>query len=53
MVRDYISKFLIVRKLANSATQVVKKDLSDIFCEYGRPYLFRSDNYPCYASEEF
>ena len=29
------------------------KELSMIFSEYGRPYLFRSDNGPCYASQEF
>ena len=53
VVVDYFSKFLIIRKLVNSKPQMVKKELCDIFCEYGRPYLFRSNNGPCYASEEF
>ena len=35
MVVDYFFKFLIVRKLHNSTMQAVKKELSDIFCEYG------------------
>ena len=30
-----------------------QKELDSIFSEYGKPYLFRSDNGPCYTSEEF
>ena len=53
VVVDYFSTFLIVRRIPNSTTSAVIKELSMIFSEYGRPYLFRSDNGPCYASQEF
>ena len=39
----YFSKFLIVNKLPNSTPQVVKKELCDIFCEYGRPYTWAKE----------
>ena len=45
---DYFSKFLIIRKLPNSTLQVVQKELCIIFCEYGRPNLFKSCNGPYY-----
>ena len=51
MVINYFFKFLIVTKLPNSTMQAVKKELCDIFCEHGRPYLLRSHNDQCYASE--
>ena len=50
---DYFSKFLIVRRIPNSATGAVKKELQDIFTEFGNPFMLRSDNGPCYASEKF
>ena len=50
---DYFSKFLIVRRIPNSTTGAVKKELRDIFTEFGTPFVLRSDNGPCYASEEF
>ena len=50
---DYFSKFLIVRRIPNSTTGAVKKELRDIFTEFGTPFILRSDNGPCYASEEF
>ena len=53
VVVDYFSKFLIVRKIPNSTSSAIIKELDLIFSEYGRPYLFRSDNGPCYTSEEF
>ena len=49
----YFSKFLIVRKLPNSTSGAIIKELGLIFSEYGRPCIFRSDNGPCYASQEF
>ena len=50
---DYFSKFLIVRRILNSTTGAVKKELQDIFTEFENPFMLRSDNGPCYASEEF
>ena len=50
---DCFSKFLIVRRIPNSTTGAVKKELRDIFTEFGTPFVLRSDNGPCYASEEF
>ena len=50
---DYFSKFPIVRRIPNSTTGAVKKELRDIFTEFGVPFILRSDNGPCYASEEF
>ena len=53
MVGDYFSKYLIVRKLPNSSTHTVIKELGLIFTEFGRPFILRSDNGLCYASREF
>ena len=53
VVVDYFSKFLIVRKIPNSTSSAIIKELDSIFSEYGNPYLFRSDNGPCYTSVEF
>ena len=53
VVVDYFSKFLIVRKISNSTSSAIIKELDSIFSEYGKPYLFRSDNGPCYTSAEF
>ena len=53
VVVDYFSKFLIVRKIPNSTSSAIIKELDSMFSEYGKPYLFRSDNRPCYTSEEF
>ena len=50
---DYFSKFLIVRKLPSSTSFAVCKEISNIFTEFGKPYIIRSDNCPCYASKEF
>ena len=52
VVEDYFSKFLIVRKLPNSSTHAVIKELGMIFTEFGRPFVLRSDNGPCYALRE-
>ena len=53
VVVDYFSKFLIVRKIPNSTSSAIIKELDSIFSEYGKPYLFCSDNGPCYTSAEF
>ena len=53
VVRDYFSKYLIVRRLPNSSTHAVIKELGLIFTELGRPFILRSDNGPCYSSREF
>ena len=50
---DYFPKFLIVRKLPSSTSSAVCKEISNIFMEFGKPYIIRSDNGPCYASKEF
>ena len=53
VVGDYFTKFLIIRKLPNSYTHVVIKELGMIFTEFGQPFILRSDNGPCYSSREF
>ena len=40
-----------MRKIANSTSSAVTKELGMIFSEFGKPH--RSDNGPCYASQEF
>ena len=53
MILDYLSKVLTVRKLANSTTGAIVKELSITFSEYSIPFIIRSDNGPCYSSQEF
>ena len=53
VIRDYFSKYLIVRRLPNSSTHAVIKELGLVFTEPGRPFVLRSDNGPCYSSREF
>ena len=53
VVVDYFSKYLIMRKIANSTSSAVIKELGMIFSEFGKPQVFRSDNGPCYSSQEF
>ena len=53
VVGDYFSKYLIVRKLPNSSTHSVIKELGMIFTELGWPFMLKSDNGPCYTSREF
>ena len=53
VVVDYFSKYLIVRKIPNSTSSAVIKELGLIFSEFGKPLIFRSDNGPCYSSQEF
>ena len=50
---NYFSKYLIVRRLPNSSTHMVIKELGLVFTELGRPLILRSDNGPCYSSREF
>ena len=52
-IADYVSKYLIVRRLPNSSTHTVIKELGLIFTELGRPFILRSDNGPCYSYREF
>ena len=42
-----------MRKIPNSTSSAIIKELDSIFSKYGKPYLFCSDNGPCYTSEEF
>ena len=53
VIGDYFSKYLIIRRLPNSSTHVVIKELGLVFTELGRPFVLRSDNGPCYSSREF
>ena len=53
MIGDYFSKYLIMRRLPNSSTHTVIKELGLVFTELGRPFVLRSDNGPCYSSREF
>ena len=39
VIRDYFSKYLIVRRLPNSSTHVVIKELGLVFTELGRPFV--------------
>ena len=50
---DYFSKFPVVRKLPNSTTEAVKKELHAIFLEFGIPFVLRSDNGPCLSFRRF
>ena len=42
-----------MRRLPNSSTHAVIKELGQIFTELGRLFTLRSDNGPCYSSREF
>ena len=53
VVVDYFSKYLFVRKIPNSISSAVIKELGMIFSEFGKPQVFRSDNGPCYLNQEF
>ena len=53
MVGDYFSKYLIMRKIPNSFTHSVIKELGMIFTEFGRPFGLKSDHGRCYTSREF
>ena len=53
VIGDYFSKYLIVRRLPNSSTHTMIKELGLIFTELGRLFILRSDNGPCYSSREF
>ena len=53
VIRDYFSKYLIIRRLPNSSSHAVIKELGLVFTELGRPFVLRSDNGPCYSSREF
>ena len=53
VIGNYFSKYLIVRKLPNSSTHAMIKELGLIFTELGRPFILRSDYGPCYSSREF
>ena len=53
VIGDYFSKYLIVRRLPNSSTHMLIKELGFVFTELGRPFILRSDNGPCYSSREF
>ena len=53
MVTDVLSKYFLVRKLANSTSAAVCAEIATIVTELGLPHIIRSDNGPCYNSKEF
>ena len=53
VIGDYFSKYLIIRRLPNSSSHAVIKELGLVFTELSRPFVLRSDNGPCYSSGEF
>ena len=53
IVADVFSKYIIVRKLPNSTSSSLCRELSMIVTELGLPHITRSDNGPCYNSTEF
>ena len=53
VVGDYLSKYLLVRKISKSSTHLVIKELGMIFTEFGCPFVLKSDSGPCYISREF
>ena len=53
VIGDYVTKFLIVRKIPNTSTHTVIKELGMIFTEFGHPFVLKSDNGLCYSSREF
>ena len=53
VVGDYFSKYLLVRKIPNTSTHSVIKELGMIFTEFGHPFVLKSDNGLCYTSREF
>ena len=53
VVDDYFNKLLLVRKIPNTSTHSVTKELRIIFTEFGCPFVLKSDNGLCYTSREF
>ena len=53
IVADVFSKYIFVRKLPNSTSAAVCKELSMIVTELDLPHIIRSNNSPCYNSKEF
>ena len=53
IVADVFSTHILVRKLPNSTSAAVCIELSMIVTELGLPHIIRSDNGPCYNSNEF
>ena len=53
IVADVFSKYFLVRKLANSTSATICAELATIVTELGLPHIIRSDNGPCYNSEEY
>ena len=53
IISDVFSKYILVRKLPNSTSAAMYKELSMIVTELGLPHIIRNDNSPCYNSKEF
>ena len=53
IVADGFSKYILVRKLPNSTSSAICRELAMIVTELGLPVILKSDNGPCYTSTEF
>ena len=53
VIGGYFSKYFLVRKIPNTSTHVVMKELGMIFTEFGHPFTLKSDNGLCYTSRKF
>ena len=53
VVDDYFSKYLLLRKIPNTSTHSVIKEVGMIFTEFGCPFVLKIDNGLCYTSREF
>ena len=53
IVADVFFKYILVRKLPNSTSSTVCRELAMIVTELGLPVILKSDNSPCYSSTEF
>ena len=53
VVGDYFSTFLLGRKIPNTSTHSMIKELGMIFTEFGCPFVLKSEKGQCYTSREF
>ena len=53
IVADVFSKYILVRKLANSTSAAICAELATTVTELGLTHIIRCDNGPCYNSKEF
>ena len=53
LIVDEMSRFPVVRILANETTRSVLNAIKDIYCNFGLPKRVLSDNGHCFKSREF